>query len=195
MSLAASVLLLILFGNSQFLDPGTNSDSSMELFPSDNFIDDLPEASSNVNDLPYSGFIAGTSGCPSTSSNDLSNNDLSNNDLSNNDLSNYDLSRVRARNAVCPVLQDGGTPPSTTEDQGKVINQLLAPLDAKDFTGETELKNFVNWFCPDYTPMERAIPVCSSGAEDDIYLNAFGGLTLRNCELGVLICPKEILRD
>jgi hypothetical protein len=67
------------------------------------------------------------------------------------------------------------------------MNSSPAPLDLEDWTGETESENFVNIFCPDKTMENRAIPVCSSSFSGDIYPDALGGITLRNCDLSGLI--------
>lgn len=165
--LVASVLLLILSGHSEFLDMNPDFDPPLQLFPSNDFIDDQSEVSSNLDDLPYSYFFAGAGDCASAS--------------------NGSPSRVRARNNACPVVDDEGIPKRPTTYREKVINQLMAPLDPLDETGETAEKNYVNGFCLDSTIDRRAIPVCTSGFESDVYLNAFGGVTLRNCELCELI--------
>lgn len=100
--LVASVLLLILFGHSQFLDTNPDFDPSLELFPFDDFIDDQPEVSSDLDDLlPYSDFLADASDCASAS--------------------DGSPSRVRAPNNACPVLQNEEVPTKPTIDR-KVIN-------------------------------------------------------------------------
>lgn len=162
----ASVLLLILSGHSQFLDMDPDFDPSLELFSSNGFIDDQPEVSSNLDDLPSSYFLAGASDCASAS--------------------NGSPSRVRARNDACPVLQDGGMTTRPTTDQERVINQLLAPLDPQDQTGESTNQNFITTMCG-IDIERRVIPVCTSGLEGDVYPNALGGVTLRNCDLCELI--------
>lgn len=143
------------------MDP--DFDPSPELFSVNDFIDDQPEVPSDLDDLPYPYFFAGASDCASAS--------------------NGSLGGVRARNNACPILQDEGLTTRPTTDREQVINQLLAPLDSLDQTGETANKNFVDTFCLDSTIERRAIPMCTSGLKGDVYPNALEGVTLRNCEL------------
>jgi hypothetical protein len=149
-------------GSSQFLDLDIISDPSLELFPQDDLIDFELYDPSGLDDLLYDDFLTGitASDCISIDS-------------------HFPTTKVRARKNACPAPQGAEIQPGSNNDKEEIMNSSPAPLDLENWTGE----NFVDISCPENSMDNRAIPVCSSHLSGDVYPDAFGGMTLRNCDL------------
>jgi hypothetical protein len=172
--LVAFALFLIIsnhsIGSSQLFDLNPMADSTLDLFDLDTVSDPTQELSPEDDSAKAQVEIP-----PELVASDCPSNIIGN------------PSKVRARGDSCPTPQESKHVPNPDEARDVTMRKLLSPLNLENGTEETTQTNFVLSYCPNHEFTARAIPVCSSGLGEDEYPNAFGGWTLRNCDLRELV--------